>query len=122
MRKILLVEDEAPLREVYKIILRTSPYDVDVAANGQEALDFCKQKTYDLILLDLMMPVIDGVGFLRRFATINDEAQTKVIVLSNLSSGDELKQAMELGAYKNILKADLSPKQLLSTVRYELES
>lgn len=121
MRKVLLVEDEPTLRDVYGLILSTQAYDFDIASNGLEALKKCKQKEYDLILLDLMMPVLDGVGFLEQFSE-NGQPPSKVIVLSNLSSGHELTEALRLGAYKSILKADLSPKQLLATVRYELES
>jgi DNA-binding response OmpR family regulator len=121
MRKVLLVEDEPTLRDVYAMIMATQAYDFDVASNGAEALEKCRKKQYDLILLDLMMPVLDGVGFLEQFAE-NGHLPTKVIVLSNLSSGQELTKALSLGAYKSILKADLSPKQLLATVRYELES
>ena len=120
MRKILIVEDEDLLRESYQIILSTEPYDVDVAANGEEALKKCSQADYDLILLDLMMPIMDGPTFLEKYAASASPA--KVIILSNLSSGDELTRALALGARRNILKASLSPKQLISTVRYEVEA
>jgi DNA-binding response OmpR family regulator len=116
MRKILIVEDEDLLRESYRIIISTEPYDVDIAKNGQEALDMCATKTYDLILLDLMMPVLDGLGFLERF----DNHATKIIILSNLSSGEVLEQALKLGAESNVVKATLSPRELLSKVRYEV--
>lgn len=122
MRKLLLVEDDPSLREVYGLILSSQLYEFDVAVNGQDALEKCQNKTYDLILLDLMMPVLDGVGFLEKFTLGNGHLPTKVIVLSNLSAGQDLSRAIALGAYKSILKADLSPKQLLATVRYELES
>lgn len=122
MRKILLVEDEVALRDAYSLIISTQPYELSVAKNGQEALDLCAKDTYDLILLDLMMPVLDGVGFLEKFMTDYADARTKIVVLSNLSSGKELQKAISLGAHRTMLKADLSPKQLLSTVRYELEA
>jgi DNA-binding response OmpR family regulator len=121
MRKILLVEDEPSLREVYSLILNTQPYDIHVAVNGQDALEKCQKNKYDLILLDLMMPVVDGVGFLKQFAAARGSLP-KVVVLSNLSSGSELVEARQLGVQKSILKSDLSPRQLLSTVRYELEA
>jgi DNA-binding response OmpR family regulator len=121
MRKILLVEDEEPLREAYMFILSTQPYDLDVAANGKVALDKTRHKTYDLILLDLMMPIMDGIGFLKRFA-FDSAPHTKIIILSNLSSGKELNETIELGAHKTILKADLTPKQVIATVRYELDA
>ena len=118
MRRILLVEDEDLLRESYHMIISTEPYDIDVAKNGREAHEKCASKTYDLILLDLMMPVLDGVGFLERF----DEPHTKVIILSNLSSGTILEQALQLGAQANLVKATLSPRDLLSKIRYEVSS
>jgi DNA-binding response OmpR family regulator len=118
MRKILVVEDEDLLRESYQMIISTEPYDIDVAKNGQEALDKCAEKTYDLILLDLMMPVMDGVEFLQHF----DVPNTKVVILSNVSSGELLDQALKLGADSNIVKATLSPRDLLTKVRYEVTS
>ncbi len=121
MRKILLVEDEHILREAYNFILSTEPYQVFAAADGLQALDFCAQHNFDLILLDLMMPVMDGVEFLERFR-LSDHPSTKAMIMSNLSSGDMLSRAMKLGAYRNVVKADLTPKQLLSYVRYEVEA
>ena len=122
MRKLLVIEDDKTLREAYCMVLSTGPYEIDVACNGKEALDKCQGKVYDLILLDLMMPVLDGVGFLEQFALPHGKLPSKVIVLSNLSSGTDLAKAMKLGAYKSVLKADISPNQLLSRVRYELEA
>jgi DNA-binding response OmpR family regulator len=120
MRKILLVEDEPSLRQVYEVILSTEPYDITTASNGQEALDACAATTFDLILLDLMMPTVSGIEFLERY-TSEGYTPSKIIVLSNVSTSSELTKAMNLGVYKNILKADLSPRQLLTMVRYELE-
>ena len=122
MRKILVVEDDTTLRQVYDMILSTGPYVVEVAKNGEEALEKCGSAVYDLILLDLMMPVLDGVGFLEQFSGPDGKLGSKVIILSNLSTGQELTRALSLGAYKNILKAELSPSQLLAMVRYELEA
>jgi CheY-like chemotaxis protein len=121
MRKILVVEDEDVLRETYDMILSTEPYLIETAANGEEALAKCLKTSFDLILLDLMMPILDGVGFLNK---LNEHSETlpKIIILSNLSSGTELETALKLGAQNNILKASLTPKQLLTTVRYEVEA
>lgn len=118
MRRILIVEDEDLLRESYQMIISTEPYNIDVAKNGLEALNKCEQYTYDLILLDLMMPVMDGIGFLEKF----DNPDTKIIVMSNLSAGEMLDQALKIGADSNIVKASLSPRELLSKVRYEITS
>lgn len=120
MHKILLAEDEDILRETYAAILSTLPYGYEVAENGQIALEKCRHETYDLILLDLMMPVMDGTTFLERYMP-GKPAHTKVIVLSNLSSGKELEKAIQLGVHKSIVKAHYSPRQLRELIRDELE-
>lgn len=121
MRKILLIEDEDILREAYKAILSTEPYELHVASNGEEGLELCRKHNFDLILLDLMMPGMDGVGFLEQCPP-EVSVKSKIIVLSNLSSGTELSKAMTLGARKSVVKAELSPRELLSLVRYEVEA
>ncbi len=119
MRRVLVVEDEDILRETYELILGTLPYQVDSAANGQIALDKCSGVTYDLILLDIMMPVMNGIEFLQKFIP-TAPVHTRVIIMSNLSSSTELETALKLGASQSVLKADISPKQLLAMVRYEM--
>lgn len=121
MRRILVVEDDDILREMYELVLAAHPFLTDTAENGKIALNFVSQNTYDLILLDLMMPVLDGVGFLKAYSQ-NPSPSTRIIVLSNLSSGRELDEAMALGAHRNELKANVSPKQLVALIRYELEA
>ena len=121
MRKILLVEDEPILRETYQIILSTQPYRCDVADHGKVALEKCETQDYDLILLDLMMPTMNGVEFLENFKKL-EEMKTKIIILSNLSSGKELERTRELGVMRSLLKSDLSPSQLIATIRYELDA
>jgi DNA-binding response OmpR family regulator len=121
MRKILIVEDEELLRDTYNLILSSEPYSISIAADGEEALALCEETVYDLILLDLMMPKVDGVAFLEQYGK-KETPMPPVIILSNLSSGDELARALTLGARKNVVKADMSPRQLLSLVRYELQA
>ena len=119
MYKLLVVEDEEILREAYRVILQTQGYDVSVAPDGDKALSLCKEIEYDLILLDLMMPRVDGVMFLERYAKYG-LPPVRTIILSNLSSGEELLKAQTLGATANFVKADMSPRELLDMVRDEL--
>ena len=120
MRKILLIEDEPVLQETYRMILSTQPYLCDYADNGLQALEKCKVKDYDLVLLDIMMPEMDGIEFLKN---LDDEEfiKSKVIVMSNLSMGKEIDRVRDLGVEKIILKSDTSPKQLISIIRYHLD-
>lgn len=121
MRKILLVEDEPILRESYQIVLSTQPYETDFVENGKEALEMCKAKEYDLILLDIMMPVMSGIEFLKCVDDIH-ELKSKIILMSNLSSGKEIDQAREMGIQKHLLKSNISPSQLISEIRYHFEA
>ena len=121
MRKILLVEDDPMLREAYQMLLSTQPYDSDFAENGQVALEKCQAKQYDLILLDIMMPVMNGIVFIKNLPNL-EEMRSKIIIMSNLSSGKEIEEANELGVQKHLLKANVSPAQLISEIRYHLEA
>src|SRR6478609_5147911 len=102
MRSILVVEDEPLLRDTYKLILSTQPYTIDVAENGKIALEKCEHTEYDLILLDLMMPVMGGLQFMEKFMP-TAPSKTRIIIMSNLSSGPELDAAMQLGAVQSAL-------------------
>jgi CheY-like chemotaxis protein len=116
MPNILLVEDEPVLQDAYSTIFMGTEYDVRLARNGQEALELCRTCSYDVILLDLMMPVLDGVGFLREAGLHKHAPGTKIIVFSNISSGGDVGTAMRLGAHAHVLKANLTPRELLDLV------
>ncbi len=116
MAKILVCEDDGPLREVYDTVLTTAGHAVDVAQNGQQGLDRCQMTHYDLILLDLMMPEIDGVEFLRRSKIAGNSPSTHVVILSNLSSGRDIDEALALGADLHVLKSSLTPRDLIELV------
>jgi CheY-like chemotaxis protein len=123
MAKILLVEDEKILRDAYTILLESQDgYELDVAANGQEALDFCSKNTYDVILLDLMMPVLDGVGFLEKASLKQRSPSTRIVVMSNLSSGEALAKAIDLGIHRHAVKSDLSSAEVVALVQEELNT
>jgi DNA-binding response OmpR family regulator len=120
-QKILIIEDEITLSEAYHMLLKQAKYDVIVAHDGQEALDKIKNKDPDLILLDLRMPVLDGVGFLKQYDLIHKHPQVKVIVFSNYDMQDEIDEAYRLGADRYILKAWASPREILNIVHDTLE-
>jgi two-component system response regulator ResD len=116
MLKILLVEDEEILRDAYKSVLLSEGLEVHVAHNGLDALEKCRHTQYNVILLDLMMPELDGIGFLQQANLKQSSPNTKVIVFSNLSSGQIITKAFELGANSYVLKSDLSPKELIMVI------
>jgi CheY-like chemotaxis protein len=85
---ILIAEDDEMLREGFKLILSSQPYEINFAMDGEQALQLCKQTTFDLILLDLMMPKLDGIEFIKKYSAMK-LPKTKIIVMSNLSSNDK---------------------------------
>jgi CheY-like chemotaxis protein len=117
MPKVLVVEDDKTLRDVYATILRLATYEVEVAANGTVALEMCNKNHYDVILLDLMMPILDGVGFLQQANLATTSPETNIIIFSNLSSGSPLEEAMQFGVVDHVLKSHLTPKSLVALVK-----
>jgi len=121
MAKILIVEDEKVLNEAYELVLKKEGYAVSCAFNGEEALAYVKNGKFDLILLDLRMPKIDGVEFLKRSDPSKNFPSTKIIVFSNYDDQKEVDDAIKHGATRYILKAWSSPSELVKIVRESLE-
>ncbi len=116
-KSILVVEDEPELAEIYQTLLEQAKYSVRVAHNGKDALKQVDEKKPDLILLDLRMPVMDGVEFLEKLDVKKSHPDIKVIVFSNYDMQDEIDDAYRLGAERYVLKAWASPKELLHIVK-----
>ncbi|MBI3494710.1 response regulator [Candidatus Saccharibacteria bacterium] len=116
-KTILVVEDEKMLSEAYQAILNKKGYKVYVAHDGQDALDQVKEIEPDLILLDLRMPRMGGIEFLKTYQPASKHAKVKIVVFSNLDSQKEIDEAYGLGAHKYILKAWASPNELTKLVK-----
>lgn len=114
---VLVVEDDAALNEAYKLILESANYPTRVAQNGQEALQLVSEQEPDIIFLDLRMPVMDGIAFLKEYQPATKHKDVKIIVFSNYDMQQEVDEAYELGAERYVLKAWASPKELLKMVR-----
>ena len=116
-KRILIVEDEPELAAIYETLLKEQAgYNVRVAHNGKDALKVAEEHDPELILLDLRMPVMDGVEFLKEFDLKQLHPNVKVIVFSNYDMQDEIDDAYRLGADRYVLKAWASPKELLQIV------
>jgi two-component system chemotaxis response regulator CheY len=118
---VLLVEDDESLRQMYSLILQKAGYKVTLANDGVEGLAKARAGGFDLILLDLMMPNMDGLGFLRGLA---EEPPRKpngpVVVLSNAGYEKIAEEAAKLGARGFLMKADLLPDDLVAAVEKHL--
>lgn len=111
---ILLVEDDATLSDAFSIMLSKEGFEVVIAFNGQEALEKIKDKSVDLILLDLLMPVMDGREFLEVYENKN---LIPIIVFSNLDAKNDVDEILELGVTRYMLKAWASPKELTKIIQ-----
>ncbi|PLS81200.1 hypothetical protein CYG49_02610 [Candidatus Saccharibacteria bacterium] len=122
MARILIIEDEKILNQAYKTILEKEGYDVACAYDGAEGLEVAESFNPDLILLDLRMPNVDGVEFLRQYNLTEKHPNVHVIVFSNFDMQKEVDEAYALGAQRYILKAWASPKDLAKIVEQTLTS
>jgi CheY-like chemotaxis protein len=118
MKRILVIEDELPLREAFAFLLKSEGYEVEVAENGKVGLEKLEVFKPDIILLDLLMPVMNGIDFLKAQAKHHGPSiRYKTLVLSNLSdpmSRDDIRDFHVAGV---AMKADLSPAELAATVK-----
>ena len=117
MTKVLIIEDNETLNEAYKLILEKDGHEVTTAFNGEEGLEKLKDLSPDLILLDMLMPKMDGLEFLRHFKPENFP-KTTIIILSNLNEDEQVEEARKLGAHRYILKANTSPRELAVKVNH----
>lgn len=116
-KSILIVEDEPELADVYHTLLTQSGYEATIVRNGKDALKLAAEISPDLILLDLRMPIMDGVEFLKEYDLKGKHPGVKVVVFSNYDLQDEIDDAYRLGADRYVLKAWASPKELLQIVK-----
>jgi two-component system alkaline phosphatase synthesis response regulator PhoP len=120
-KHILLVEDEQMLREAYDFLLGQQGYAVTAVCDGKEALDYLRSAKHkpSLILLDMLMPHMDGLQFLQAVDVKKEYPGTNVIVFSNLSNTTKIRELLDKGATKHVLKAELGPTELLELVEAE---
>lgn len=119
--KILVVEDDETLREVYALKLSMEGFEVGTAADGLEGLEQAKQLSPDLIILDMMMPRMDGIEFLRVYSS-ESGGSAKVLVASNKTISQEIDEAKRLGASDYLVKSQITPDELVMQVRKLLEA
>ncbi len=121
-KKILLVEDEEFLREIYFDVLTEAGYAVDVAIDGDQAAAAMKKGGYDLVLLDVMLPEKDGRSVLLDVKSHPPKQPNhKIVYMTNLSHDGIFTEGKNLGVDSVIIKSDLNPDQFLAKVTRLLE-
>jgi two-component system response regulator ResD len=117
-KRILVVEDEEYLRDIYVRVLEgTGKYEVGAAEDGEVALEKVRQGGFNLILLDVMLPKIDGFQVLNKMQEEGlDKKNGQIIVLTNLDQEAEIAQGASLGVRGYIIKSDYTPEKLVREV------
>lgn len=121
MANILIVEDDKDLNNAYTIILNKEGYQVESAFDGQEALDKLLNFKPQLILLDLLMPIMGGLEFLKQF-NLKAHPDVKVLIFTNMENSPEVTEAYSLGAHRCIIKSWTAPHNLARVITEALES
>lgn len=121
MKKILLIEDEFYIRDLYRIILERAGFEVLLAQDGEEGYNLA-QNLPDLILLDIMLPKINGVILLKKLKEEDPTKNIPVVILTNLGQEEIIKAAFDTGASGYFLKAGLNPNELVKEVNIFLEN
>lgn len=120
--KILFIEDDVVLVRAYQNKLSMEGFEVESVRDGLEAIQKLGFNDYDLILLDLMLPKINGFDVLKQLRTSGWPASKKpVIVFSNLGDASDINKARGLGANDYLVKANLSPDQVVAKIREQLK-
>lgn len=114
---ILVAEDDKFLASAYKAKLQKSGFDVLIAIDGQEALNQLQKTKPDLILLDLIMPIVDGFVFLTSIKNDPKVNKIPILVASNLGQKEDIDKAMALGADSFVVKSDLSLEELVLKIK-----
>jgi DNA-binding NtrC family response regulator len=114
--RILVVEDDRDLNRAYGIILKHAGHEVVSTFDGKEALEKLADFEPDLILLDLLMPVMGGLEFLQQWKLPERKPAAKVLIFTNMENSPEVTEAYKLGAYRCIIKSWTAPHNLARVV------
>lgn len=120
-KTILVIEDDPVLSMMYRTKLEADGFVLEMAGNGADGLALAKSKKPDLVLLDIIIPQLDGFSVLEE---LKNDAKTKkipVILLTNLGTDEDKKKGEELGAADYLVKANFTPEQISQTIKQYLK-
>jgi CheY-like chemotaxis protein len=117
MTKVLIIEDNVTVTNLYRNLLRAAGFAVEAASDGAKGLAAVSSFRPDVVLLDLMLPAVDGMAILRTLRADPEWAALPIVVFSNSYSGERLNEVWEAGATQVLAKASSTPKQVVDAVR-----
>jgi DNA-binding response OmpR family regulator len=121
MAYLLLVEDDPFLVDIYTTKFKEKGFEIDSASDSDVAFRKMNEKKPDLLLLDIVLPNLDGWEILKKIRQDKNLNDLKVMILSNLSQKQEIDKAMNLGANKYLIKAHHSPSEVVEEAKALLE-
>lgn len=116
-KKILIIEDDQDVRELYAEVLRDEGFAVDEATDGQSGLAKVLENSYDLLLLDIMLPKFDGLEVLKTIKKKAEVSGIPVILLTNLGRESIIKEGFSLGADGYLIKSEHTPEEIVDEVK-----
>ena len=118
VKKVLIIEDDKQMAQALEIKLMHAGFEVKNAGNGEDGLSILEKESFSIVLLDLMIPKIDGFRVLEKLKERKDE--TPVIVLSNLSQAQDEKRVLDLGAVEFYIKSNTPIAKIAERVKARL--
>lgn len=122
MPKILIIEDDKFLRELIARKLQSESFEMVLAMDGESGLELAVKERPDVVLLDLILPGIDGFEVLAKIKKDETISSIPVIILSNLGQKDDIEKGMSLGAADYLIKAHFTPNEIVEKIRQTLKS
>ncbi|MEA2097470.1 MAG: response regulator [Patescibacteria group bacterium] len=119
--KVLIIEDDSYISDMYKIKFESENFETIIANNGVKGLKFLEKNVPDIILLDIVMPKVDGFSVLKEIKKNLKLNEVPVVFLTNLSQKENIERGFELGASSYIIKAHFTPSEVVKKIREVLE-
>jgi len=120
MAKIAIIEDDQAIAQMYRIKFETEGYTVETAENGRVGLELLENMKPDIVLLDIMMPEMNGDALLEKLRLTDWGKDMKVIILTNMGEQEAPPRLKELGVEAFIVKAEMTPRQVAELVKQQL--
>jgi len=116
-KKILLIEDEEMLATMYKTKFEKEGVSIDVASDGEAGLAMAEASQYGIVLVDIIMPKLDGFAVLKKLRSLPQYAATPIMMLTNLGQEEDIAKGKQLGATDYLVKANFTPSQVLEKIQ-----
>ena len=115
--KVLIIEDEKMLVDMYASKFNKEGFEVEEALTGKQGIDKAKEINPDIILLDIIMPEVDGFAVLKELKNNQKTKNTPIIMLTNLGQDEDIEKGKKFGAVDYLVKANLTPREVVGKVK-----